>query len=153
MTDVRNLKTCVFKTQVSHLFERDTPFFVFEIDSRLDNLVGTVLSEGRYIQINEKTFEFLGNVSVCGSSKRGVQPYQIMKRALANDPHLIATAPKSVFYNSPFNLRVPTVPEDCRSIPVWHSKSPDVSLLNVKAFEKVVNHYEKKVIAFGTSLK
>ncbi len=41
----------------------------------------------------------------------------------------------------------------CVPIPIWHTKANDVSLLNVKAFERVIEHHEKKVIAFGASLK
>ena len=122
---------------------------MYEIDRRLDNLTGSVLSEGRYIEINEKSFEFLTNIGVGGSGKR-VQLLQMVKRALPQDPHFIFSENKSVVYAPPFNLRIPDVPEGCT--PPWYTQSRYVSLLNVKAFERLVNHYEKKVIAFGASL-
>ena len=150
MGDLRNMKTCLFKARISSLFERETPFFVFDVETRLDNLVGSVLSEGRYLQINEKSFEFLANGGAGGSGKR-VQLYQMLKRALPHDPHLIVTASKKVFFNPPFNLRIPEVPMSCIT-PVWCTQSPDVSLVNINAFERVVNHYAKKVVAFGASL-
>ena len=125
---------------------------MFDIENKLDNLSGIVLSEGRYILINEKSFEFLTNGGASATGKR-VQLYQMMKRALPNDPLLIVTAYKSVFVAPPFNLHTPDVPEGCVPIPVWHTQANFLSLLNVKAFQRVMNHYEKKVVAFGTSLR
>ena len=128
----------------------ETPrFFFYDVEKEVVNSVGTVLSEGRYIEINEKTFEFLATVGIRGSGKR-VHLYQMLKRALPHDPHFIISADKSVFYAPPFNLRIPDVPEGLT--PVWCTQSRFGSLLNVKAFDKVVNHYAKKVIAFGASL-
>ena len=91
---------------------------MYEIDTRLDNLTGSVLSEGRYIEINEKTFEFLSNIGVGGSGKR-VQLLQMVKRAFPQDPHFIFSENKSVIYAPPFNLRIPDVPEGCT--PAWYT--------------------------------
>ena len=95
MGDVRDLKTCLFRSRISCLFERETPFFFFDVETSLADLAGTVLSEGRYIQINEKSFEFLTKGGVAGSEKR-VHWYQLLKRALPKHPHFIITAYTSV---------------------------------------------------------
>ena len=108
-----------------------------------------MLSEGRYIEINEKSFDFLANVGLAGRGKQ-IHVLQMLKRALKHDPHLVMSESKSVLYTHPFNLRIPDVPHGCT--PVWCTQSRYVSLLNVKAFERVVNYYAKKVIAFGASL-
>ena len=151
MGDCRNLKTCVFTARLSPLFGKDTHFFFFDIENKLDNLSGTVLSEGRYILLLEESFEFLGKGGMADTGKK-VQLYQMMKRALPHDPQLIITAHKGVFYSPPFNFHAPDVPVGCRPVPIWHTKAKFVSLLNVMAFARVVAHYEKKVIAFGSSL-
>ena len=51
---------------------------MFDIENKLDNLSGIVLSEGRYIVINEKSFEFLTNGGV-GAAGKPVHLYQMMK--------------------------------------------------------------------------
>ena len=85
------------------MFGRDTPFFMFDIENKLDNLSGIVLSEGRYILINDKSFEFFTNGGVGATGKRA-HLYQMMKRALPNDPLLIVTAYKSVFFRPPLQF-------------------------------------------------
>ena len=73
---------------------------MLEINSRLDNLVGTVIPEGVYILINETSFEFMTSCGV-GRSEKRVQPYQMIRRAVPNDPLLIITAYKRVLFNPP----------------------------------------------------
>ena len=109
MGDVRNLKTCLFKATISSLFERETPFFFFDLETSLADLAGTVLSEGRYILINETTFDFL-----CGipgnDRKGGVNLFRMISRALPHDADCIISGGKAIFYRPPFNLKVPDVP-------------------------------------------
>ena len=109
MTDLRNLKTCTFTARISILFGRDTPFFIFDVDNKLDNLSGKVLSEGRYLFINEKSFECLGG-AVDGKGGARIQYSRMVERALANDPQLFVTGSKGVMYRAPFNLSVRTLP-------------------------------------------
>ena len=151
MGDVRNLKTCLFKARISSLFERETPYFFFDLETRLADLAGTVLSEGRYILINETTFDFL-----CGipgnDRKGGGNLFRMISRALPHDQDSTISVGKSVLYTPPFSLRIPDVPEGVKPSPPWCNQSRYVSLLNVKAFPMMMKHYAKKVIAFGASL-
>ena len=151
MGDLRNLKTCLFKARISSLFEKETPFFFFDLESSVANLAGTVLSEGRYIQINETTFDFLCGVPGNGT-KAAVHLFRMISRALPHDADCIISGDKSVLYGPPFNLRVPDVSKGVKPSPPWSNQSRYVSLLNVKAFPKLINCCEKKVVAFGASL-
>ena len=151
MGDSRNLQTCLFVAKTASLFQRETPFFFFDVETRLADLVGTVLSEGRYIQINETTFDFLCGVPG-NRTKAAVHLFRMISRALPHDADCIISGDKGELYNPPFNLRVPDVPKGVKPSPPWCNQSRYVSLLNVKAFPKLINYYEKKVIAFGASL-
>ena len=110
-----------------------------------------MLSEGRYILINEVTFDFLCGIPGNGS-KVDVNLLKMISRALPHDADSFISASKSVFYGPPFNLRVPDVPKGVKPSPPWSNQSRYVSLVNLKALPKVLKHYEKKVIAFGASL-
>ena len=118
MGDLRNLKACIFSAKIASLFQRETPFFFFDLESRLADLASTVLSEGRYIQINEITFDFLCGIPGNGS-KGGVNLFQMISRALPHDADCIISGDKSVLYGPPFNLRVPDVPTSVGRTPPY----------------------------------
>ncbi len=84
--------------------------------------------------------------------KGGVNLLQIIRRALPHDADRIISGAKALLYRPPFNLRVPDVPEGVKPSPPWCNQSRYVSLLNIKAFPKLINCCEKKVVAFGATL-
>ena len=71
------------------------------------------MSEGRYLLINEKSFEYLGG-DVDGKGSARIQFSRMVERALANDPQFFVTGSKGVMYRAPFNLSVPDVPAGCQ---------------------------------------
>ena len=96
MGNLRNLKTCLFKANISSIFKRETPFFFFDLETSLADLVDTALSEGRYIEINEIKFDFLCGIP--GNDRKGdANLVRMIRRALPLDPDCIISGGKGVF--------------------------------------------------------